>query len=123
MVNHPDYDYEKFTKKIYGMLKGFQQRLEFIEDRAHALVNLEKNNLDRVEADLLLASRIFGERVTLEQCLNEIRKLKDMYIKDMFNNIKADIYLMVDGDDTYPANRAKEMIRLIKRKNIDNLIR
>lgn len=83
MVNHPDYDYEKFTKKIYAMLKGFQQRLEFIEDRAPALVNLEKNNLDRVEADLLLASRIFGERVTLEQCLNEIRKLKDMYITEI----------------------------------------
>ena len=83
MVNHPDYDYEKFTNKIYGMLKGFQQRLEFIEDRAQALVNLEKNNLDRVEADLLLASRIFGERVTLEQCLNEIRKLKDLYITEI----------------------------------------
>ena len=83
MVNHPDYDYEKFTKKIYTMLKSFQQRLEFIEDRAHALVNLEKNNLDRVEADLLLASRIFGERVTLEQCLNEIRKLKDLYITEI----------------------------------------
>ena len=88
MVNHPDYDYEKFTKKIYGMLKGFQQRLEFIEDRAHALVNLEKNNLDRVEADLLLASRIFGERVTLEQCLNEIRKLKDLYITEICESSK-----------------------------------
>ena len=47
---------------------------------------------------------------------------KGNVVKDMFNNIKADIYLMVDGDDTYPANRAKEMIRLIKKKNIDMVI-
>ena len=39
---------------------------------------------------------------------------KGNVVKDMFNNIKADIYLMVDGDDTYPANRAKVMIRLVK---------
>ena len=47
---------------------------------------------------------------------------KGNVVKDMFNNIKADIYLMVDGDDTYPANRAKEMIRLVKKKNIDMVI-
>ena len=47
---------------------------------------------------------------------------KGNVVKDMFNNIKADIYLMVDGDDTYPANRAKEMVRLVKKKNVDMVI-
>ena len=47
---------------------------------------------------------------------------KGNVVKDMFNNINADIYIMADGDGTYPANRAKEMIKIIKNKNADMVI-
>ena len=39
----------------------------------------------------------------------EPRQGKGNVIRTMFREIEADCYLMVDGDDTYPAERAKEM--------------
>ncbi len=38
------------------------------------------------------------------------RQGKGNVIKQMFSTIDADIYVMVDGDDTYPANIVKELI-------------
>ena len=38
---------------------------------------------------------------------------KGNVIRSMFRDIQADCYLMVDGDDTYPAESAREMARLI----------
>ncbi|MBR0418052.1 MAG: glycosyltransferase [Erysipelotrichaceae bacterium] len=35
-------------------------------------------------------------------------------VRSMFRDIEADIYLMVDGDDTYPAEEAQKLINLIK---------
>lgn len=40
----------------------------------------------------------------------ESRQGKGNVIKSMFYEIDADVYLMVDGDDTYPAESAKELI-------------
>lgn len=40
----------------------------------------------------------------------ESRQGKGNVIKSMFYEIDADVYLMVDGDDTYPAETAKEII-------------
>ena len=40
----------------------------------------------------------------------------------MFREIKADCYLMIDGDDTYPAENAKEMCNLILENKADMVI-
>ena len=40
----------------------------------------------------------------------------------MFKDIDADCYLMIDGDDTYPASNAKEMCDLILDKKADMVI-
>ena len=40
----------------------------------------------------------------------------------MFKDIDADCYLMIDGDDTYPAENAKEMCDLILEKKADMVI-
>ena len=40
----------------------------------------------------------------------------------MFKDIDADCYLMIDGDDTYPASNAKEMCDLILEKKADMVI-
>lgn len=40
----------------------------------------------------------------------------------MFRQIGADCYLMVDGDDTYPAENAKEMCNLILEKKADMVV-
>ena len=39
----------------------------------------------------------------------EYRQGKGNFIRSMFRNIDADCYLMIDGDDTYPAEHAREM--------------
>lgn len=47
---------------------------------------------------------------------------KGNVVQHMFKTIDADVYLMVDGDGTYPAKYAKEMINLIKNKKADMVI-
>lgn len=52
----------------------------------------------------------------------EYRQGKGNVIRSMFRQIEADCYLMVDGDDTYPAENAKEMCNLILEKKADMVI-
>ena len=40
----------------------------------------------------------------------EPRQGKGNVIRTMFREIDADCYLMIDGDDTYPAEHAREMV-------------
>lgn len=44
----------------------------------------------------------------------EPRQGKENVIRQMFFDIEADYYLMVDGDDTYPAKNAQEMIQSLR---------
>ena len=44
---------------------------------------------------------------------HEYRQGKGNVIRTMFREIDADCYLMIDGDDTYPAENAKEMCELV----------
>ena len=43
----------------------------------------------------------------------EYKQGKGNVIRSMFRDIDADCYLMIDGDDTYPAENAREMCDLI----------
>ena len=43
----------------------------------------------------------------------ERRQGKGNVIRTMFREIDADCYLMVDGDDTYPAEQAREMVEKV----------
>lgn len=54
--------------------------------------------------------------------LYEPKRGKGNAVKKMFNEIKADCYLMVDGDNTYMANAAKSMCKEILNKNADMVI-
>ena len=40
----------------------------------------------------------------------EHRQGKGNVIRSMFRDIEADCYLMIDGDDTYPAENARDMV-------------
>jgi glycosyltransferase involved in cell wall biosynthesis len=44
---------------------------------------------------------------------------KGNVVRRMFSDIHADVYIMVDGDDTYDASAAPEMVRLLVEKNLD----
>ena len=52
----------------------------------------------------------------------EYKQGKGNVIRSMFRDIKADCYIMIDGDDTYPAENAKEMCDLILEKKADMVI-
>jgi len=53
---------------------------------------------------------------------HEPRQGKGNVIRTMFAQIDADIYVVVDGDDTYPAESAREMIDLVSKGAADMVI-
>ena len=52
----------------------------------------------------------------------ERKQGKGNVIRSMFQDIEADCYIMVDGDDTYPAENAREMCDLVLNDGIDMVI-
>jgi len=52
----------------------------------------------------------------------EYKQGKGNVIRTMFREIDADCYLMIDGDDTYPAENAREMCDLILEGKADMVI-
>ena len=52
----------------------------------------------------------------------EYKQGKGNVMRSMFKNIEADCYLIIDGDDTYPAENAREMCNLILDKKADMVI-
>ena len=52
----------------------------------------------------------------------EYRQGKGNVIRSMFKDIDADCYLMIDGDDTYPAESAKEMCQYVLDGKADMVI-
>ena len=53
---------------------------------------------------------------------HEYRQGKGNVVRSMFRDIEADCYIMVDGDNTYPAEAATEMCNLVLEKKIDMVI-
>ena len=52
----------------------------------------------------------------------EYRQGKGNVVRSMFRDIDADCYILVDGDDTYPAEASKEIEELILSKKADMVI-
>lgn len=52
----------------------------------------------------------------------EYRQGKGNVIRSMFRDIEADCYLIIDGDDTYPAEHAREMITPVLEGRADMVI-
>lgn len=53
---------------------------------------------------------------------HEYQQGKGNVIRRMFRQIDAQVYLMVDGDDTYPADRAREMVDLVIHRQADMVV-
>lgn len=56
------------------------------------------------------------------QVCRERRQGKGYVIQSMFRNIDADIYVMVDGDGTYPADAVHKMIEPVRSGDADMVI-
>jgi len=52
----------------------------------------------------------------------EYQQGKGNVVRSMFRDIDADCYVLVDGDDTYPAEHAVEMVEWVLEKNVDMVI-
>ena len=53
---------------------------------------------------------------------SERRQGKGHVVRRIFSDVEADIYLMVDGDDTYDATVANTLIELLKRNHVDMVV-
>jgi len=52
----------------------------------------------------------------------ETRRGKGNVVRRMFTDVEADIYLMVDGDDTYDAAVAPKLVEKLVEENLDMLV-
>jgi glycosyltransferase involved in cell wall biosynthesis len=54
--------------------------------------------------------------------IKEHRQGKGFVVQSMFNKVAADIYLMVDGDDTYDLSKIYDMISIVKAGAADMVV-
>ena len=52
----------------------------------------------------------------------EYQQGKGNVIRRMFAEVDADCYVMVDGDDTYPANQVREMVNKVLDRQVDMVV-
>lgn len=79
-----------------------------------AVIYVYDNNSTDASADL---ARAAGAVVR-----HEYKQGKGNVIRRMFREVDAQCYLMVDGDDTYPAQHAPEMVRLVLERQADMVV-
>ena len=53
---------------------------------------------------------------------NVTKKGKGNVVRKMFSEISADIYIMIDGDDTYDVENINKMIALLQRDSLDMVV-
>lgn len=53
---------------------------------------------------------------------HEYQQGKGNVVRRMFREISAECYILVDGDDTYPATNAKEMVEPILKEGVDMVV-
>ncbi len=51
--------------------------------------------------------------------INEYKQGKGNVVRSMFRDVEADIYVLVDGDDTYPAAEVHKLIAAVTEKKAD----
>ena len=88
----PCYNEEVTIKKV---INDFQNQLPM------ATIYVYDNNSSDKTSDIAMAE---GATVVREK-----RQGKGFVLSSMFENIEADLYILVDGDDTYPADRVHEL--------------
>ena len=101
----PCYNEEKTIAKVVA---GFRAVLP------EAVVYVYDNNSTDRPASLAEASGAIVRR--------EYHQGKGNVIRRMFREIDAEAYIMADADDTYPAEAAPEMVRLVLERHADMVV-
>lgn len=101
----PCYNESKTVKKV---VEDFRRELP------EAVIYVYDNNSTDGTGDL---AREAGAVVRLER-----RQGKGSVIRRMFREVDAKVYVIVDGDDTYPAEAAPEMVRRVLEEQADMVV-
>ncbi|MFG6319441.1 MAG: glycosyltransferase family 2 protein [Clostridia bacterium] len=101
----PCYNEAKTIKKV---VEDFKKELP--EAKIYVYDNNSKDGTDKIAKEA-------GAIVKYET-----RQGKGNVIRTMFREIDAECYIMVDGDDTYPAESAKEMVQAVLEENVDMVV-
>ncbi|QRM53908.1 glycosyltransferase [Sinorhizobium sp. BG8] len=96
------------AQTIGDVVAGFRAALP------HARIYVYDNNSTDSTA---LRAALAGARVVRER-----RQGKGNVVRRMFSDIDADIYLMADGDGTYPPRDAQELIRTLLTEGADMVV-
>ena len=87
---------------------------DFRAELPHAKIYVYDNNSTDNSHELALQAGAIVRR--------ESRQGKGNVVRSMFRDIHAECYVLVDGDDTYPARQVHEMIRLVLEENADMVV-
>ena len=101
----PCYNESKTIKKV---IEDFKRELP--EATIYVYDNNSKDGTDEI-------ARQAGAIVRYER-----KQGKGNVIRSMFRDIDAECYIMTDGDDTYPAENAREMCQAVLERNADMVI-
>ncbi len=101
----PCYNEEKTIQKVVE---------DFKKELPEAKIYVYDNNSKDKTAEIAKAAGAIVKR--------ETKQGKGNVIRTMFREIDAESYIMVDGDDTYPAENAREMIDCVLNENVDMVI-
>jgi len=80
----------------------------------HASIHVFDNNSTDNTREI---ARVMGVNVRKEK-----RQGKGFVVRSMFNKIDADVYVIIDGDDTYDTEAIPEMIRLVVDDEADMVV-
>lgn len=101
----PCYNEEKTIEKV---VKDFKQSLP--EAKIYVYDNNSKDKTAQIAEEAGAIVR------------KETKQGKGNVIRSMFREIDAECYIMVDGDDTYPAENAREFVNCVLNENVDMII-
>ena len=96
------------SKTIEKVIKDFQRELP-----EATIYVYDNNSSDRTDEIAKAAGAVVRY---------EYKQGKGNVIRRMFREIDAECYLMVDGDDTYPAEDAAQMVKLVLEKQVDMVV-
>ena len=108
-------------KKIAVLIPCYNEELtveKTVSDFKRVLPNADiyvynNNSMDRTKELALKAGAIVKD---------EYRQGKGAVVRSMFRDIDADVYIMVDGDDTYPAEEVEGLITPVLEGKADMVI-
>lgn len=111
----------KAKNKIAVLIPCYNEELtiekvvkDFTRELPEATIYVYNNNSTDKTAEI---AKNAGAKV-----INEYQQGKGNVVRSMFKNIEADYYIMVDGDDTYPAEEAQKLLVPVKEGRADMVI-